>query len=134
MPTPTLLNSITIRVSPRERGLGVGLCFEMSDGADFTYMVFTDAKGIAELASEEFLAAFDADRTAAPDDFADPREAFTGEIYAKVLEPNELRAAYKSFSLFQRELRFPPNYETNLKDALIRGIGTGEFKIEIERL
>ena len=84
----------------------------------FSYLVFLDSHGDAEISGEELLRAFDEERNIFIMDYIDPRIGYTGKMDCRMLDPNELQRALDAFQMFRGKMSFPANYEEHLRAEL----------------
>jgi hypothetical protein len=128
----TVPNRVVVRAKgPSPEGLPVRLRFEMKEKNSFSYLVFLNSDGEAEVSSEEFLKAFDEERNAFIMGYVDPRIGFTGTINCKIFDAPDLKSALEAFRMFKGKLSFPEGYEAQLRKALKRGYNPQEYRVEL---
>jgi hypothetical protein len=112
-------SQLTLQVADRyAHGWGVMLTFRMRQKNHFHYLAFLDADGRAVLAADTFLKFFDEEREAFIMDYVDPREGFTGEIEAVVMDQVMLERALKTFQSYSKHLTYPGGYAEKLQYAI----------------
>jgi hypothetical protein len=124
--------SVFVRATPPVEGLAVSLSFEMRRKNSFTYTVFLDSRGAAEISDRDLLTTFDEDVRTFLMDYVDPRSHFTGRITATVMSDRELQQAVEAFEMFRGHLSFPARYESRLRAALARGQKPDDFQLKVE--
>ena len=133
----SLVHQLPKRISVRTthsspEGLAVILLFKMKSKNDFSYIVFLDSNGIAEVFREDILKHFDEQRNVFIMDYIDPRIGFTGEMSAHILSSSELKGALSAFQMFRDKLWYPSKYEERLNKAIAQGQDSGGFKVELQ--
>src|SRR6185437_12726533 len=124
--------SITVHVAPNPtNGLAVSVCFEMSKKNNFNYPVFVGKDGIATIRADEFLRWFDETRFLFLMDYVNPRTNFTGRITARVLNNSDLLRAIEAFETWHGKVRFPADYESNLRAAVRRSQSPDEYHVDV---
>jgi hypothetical protein len=122
---------VSIRVTPSlPAGLAVSLRFHMNRKNHFSYILFTDANGAAEVRNDRLLAAFDGDRAYFLMDYVDPRQAFTGEITAEIMSIKKLKGAVDAYEMF-KGYSYPEGYIEKIKFALSLGEQASSHKVEV---
>jgi hypothetical protein len=99
-------------------GLAVGILFRMRFKNDFSFVVFLDENGNAELTRDRYLKAFDEDRHLFLMDYADPRTGSTGVIETKVLTKEDIIAALEAHDVYRSSSKYEEGYRSNLEAAL----------------
>jgi hypothetical protein len=99
------------------RGLAVSLQFPCQQKNDFSYTVFLNESGRAELTGEEILRCFDRERQVFLMDYEDPRTAWDGRVLAHAMSRDELSSALSAFNLYRDVVEYPDGYKTNLLAA-----------------
>jgi hypothetical protein len=100
-----------------EPGLAVGLRFGMKQMNDFLCVVFIYERPVT-LTKATLLEQFDQIWNLFPMDYADPRQAFDGEIDVHALTTEEIHAAIKEYHACVDVLSFPTRYLSCLEKAL----------------
>jgi hypothetical protein len=129
---PAFPKNVAVRVQPAESGVAVWLTFESSHRNNFSYTLFVDAAGRAQVSGEDLLRWFDQERFTFLMDYYDPRTVFTGRVTAEVLSNSELESAMGAFTMFNRHISYPDGYEDKLKAAFARGQDPSRYQIEWE--
>jgi len=123
---------VSIRVTPPlPAGLAVSLRFHMKQKNSFTYIVFSDTNGAAEVRSDVLLTSFDQDRDTFLMDYKDPRAAFDGGITARIMSVDELKDALAAYETFREGLSFPCDYLKHLQFALTLGDQTSGHTVGV---
>ena len=123
---------VSVRVTPPTGGLAVLIIFEMSRKNDFSYTVFLGPDGTVNVLGIDLLTWFDQEATTFLMDYVDPRVAFTGHVFSRILTTEELAGALKTFQLYSKYMPYPEGYEANLRAALAHGQDPSEYSVEVE--
>lgn len=112
------------------KGLAVSLRFPCRQKNDFSYLVFLNASGHAELTGEELLRCFDRERELFLMDYEDPRTAWDGRILAHAMSGAEISSALSAFALYHHAVEYPDGYEANLLAAADLA-GRGPYDVRV---
>ena len=97
--------------------LAIRIKFGMRCHNDFSYIAFIYKSPIT-LTKTAQLERFDRIRNSLRTHYADPREAFDGEIEVEVLTSAEIKLAIKYYHDSASIVEFPPEYLANLETSL----------------
>jgi len=123
---------VTVRVIPPSEGLAVLITLEMSRKNRFDYIAFVAEDGVAKVSESDLLKWFNAERSLFAMDYVDPRSAYTGRVFARVLTNSELESAIKSFELYRKYTWYPEGHEGKLRAALSRGQDPKNYSVEVD--
>lgn len=98
-------------------GLVVKIQFGMIQKNDFLYIDFIYRRPIT-LKKAMLIERFDQIRNLFPADYAEPEQAFNGNITVEVLTVAEIRSAIKHYRANAKSIKFPPGYLKGLEAAL----------------
>ncbi len=111
-------------------GLAVALRVPCRKKNDFTYTIFLNDTGRAELLGKELLRCFDRERELFLMDYEDPRTAWDGRILAHAMSGVEISSALGAFAMYRSVVEYPDGYETNLLAAAdLTGHGPYEIRV-----
>ena len=119
---------------PSPAGLAVVLSFKMKWKNRFSYMLFLDRNGNAQVFGEQLLRYFDQERATFIMDYCDPRLGFTGDISAQVLGTSELQNAWQALEMFRGKIWYPEGYEEKLQRALQQRPYPEKYQISMDIL
>jgi len=84
----------------------------------YSYIVFLDKTGRAEVHKSEYLPHFDNEQRLAMMDYGNPRSVFAGTVQANLMDEQEIRGAIWAHDYYSDVVQFEAGHRDRLENAL----------------